>query len=65
MLELTCGSCRNSPATHLIVADLGARKSFRVERLTCKPCADSSARQVRPGDQVRLFRLVPEGEPGA
>jgi hypothetical protein len=65
MSELTCGSCRNSPATHLIVADLGGLgglKTFRVERLTCKPCADSSARQVRPGDHVRLYCLVPDGE---
>lgn len=64
MTELTCGSCRNSPATHLIVADLSGRKSFRVERLTCKPCADSSSRQVRPGDHVRLYRLVPDEDSG-
>jgi hypothetical protein len=60
MLELTCGSCRNSPATHLVVADLDARRMVRAEQLTCKPCADRAAADARPGDWVRLYRLVPE-----
>ena len=59
---LTCGACRNSPATHLIVADLGGRKAVRGEQLNCRPCADFALRCARPGDLLRLYRLVPEGE---
>lgn len=59
---LTCESCRNSPATHLLVADLEACRLVRDGRLSCKPCADYALRCARPGDQVRLYRLVPEGE---
>jgi hypothetical protein len=59
---LTCESCRNSPATHLLVADLSTRRLVRASRLSCKPCADYAARCARPGDYLRLYRLIPEGE---
>ena len=61
---LTCGACRNSPATHLVVADLGTRKLVRAEQLNCKPCADSALRHAGTGDHLRLYRLVPEEVPG-
>jgi hypothetical protein len=60
-LEATCGACRNSPATHLVVADLGARP-VRAEQLTCKPCADSALRRAGTGDRLRLYPLVPGEE---
>lgn len=59
---LTCGACRNSPATHLLVADLGGRKPVRLDQLNCKPCADFALRHVSPGDHLYLYRLVPEPE---
>jgi hypothetical protein len=62
---LTCGACRNSPATHLIVADLGGRKPVRGEQLNCKPCADFAIGCARPGDHLHLYRLVPEEVAGA
>jgi hypothetical protein len=57
---LTCGTCRHSPATHLLVADLGTRKPLRAERLTCRPCADLDLKHARPGDHLYLYRLEPE-----
>lgn len=57
---LTCGACRNSPATHLVVADIGGQKPVRAQQLNCKACADFARGCVRPGDHVYLYRLVPE-----
>lgn len=57
---LTCQACRNSPATHLIVADLGGRKLVRGEQLNCKTCAYFALGAARPGDHLHLYRLVPE-----
>jgi hypothetical protein len=57
---LTCGSCRNSPATHLVVADFHVTPSVRAEQLTCKPCADFALSHAGAGDRLYLYRLVPE-----
>jgi len=59
-VQLTCGSCRNSPATHLVVAYLRVRMMPQVQQLSCKPCADLDLKHVQTGDHLYLFRLVPE-----
>jgi len=59
-LALTCQSCRNSPATRLVVAYLHVRRTPQVQRLCCAPCADFALRHAQTGDHLYLFRLVPE-----
>jgi hypothetical protein len=60
---LTCGWCRNSPATHLLITDVkaaGKQSADRYEEKVCAPCAHQTT--VLPPSFVGywLYELVPD-----
>lgn len=60
---LTCGWCRNSPATHLLITDVkaaGKQSAVRHEEKVCAPCAHRTT--VLPSCFVGfwLYELVPD-----
>ena len=60
---LTCQYCKHAPATHLLVADVRAR---RVKALACGPCAtrnlETAARITKGAQSAWLFALIPAGK---
>lgn len=65
-MNLTCEACKNSPATHIIIADF---KSTRIKSLSCLQCGTRDLGLIddagkRAGYVAWLFRLVPEQQTG-
>lgn len=60
---LTCERCRNSPATHLVVFDVGTKgckAPMRVKRLDCDACAVIDGRDAAASMAFsQVFTLTP------
>lgn len=58
--KFTCQYCRNSPATHLVAADMRIAGSFRrIKDMVCGGCADRTKSDAEHDDNLlcQVFRL--------
>lgn len=61
LMELTCGRCRNSPASRLVVVDLP--RQIRNRMLRCVPCSVTDMKDAaRLGWPAWQFGLIPVDE---
>lgn len=61
LMELTCGRCRNSPASRLVVVDLPRQTRNRM--LRCVPCSVTDMEDAaRLGWPAWQFGLIPVDE---